>query len=335
MKPTREKESRTSQKNIAERMQRLFQERGRKALEMARKEISQEEMECKEVREALDYFMTQYWQDLARPTLLSLVCEAVGGDPDLTTPIAVSMILISGAMDIHDDIIDESKLKHKRFTVFGKFGKNIALLVGDALMFKGLLLLNQSLENTPRDKRRVVINTIREMFFQLGDAEAEELKFRRRLDVTPEEYVRIAEKKAADVEAHTRLGAILGGGSKEEIETLGRYGRLLGMIVILGDDVMDSWDIDELRHRIRKEHLPLPILYALQNPKTRNSVAFLLSKRRIVEQDLQTLVEIAREDSKTVKLLEEITAKAQSHLSHITRCKEDLQMFATLTCNES
>jgi geranylgeranyl diphosphate synthase type I len=333
MKCTQGKEKRVSEKNTVEKMQKLFQERGRKALEMAREEISQEEMECKEVREALDYFMTQYWQDLARPTLLSLVCEAVGGDPDLTTPIAVSMILISGAMDIHDDIIDESKVKHKRSTIFGKFGKNIALLAGDALMFKGLLLLNQSLENTPRDKRRAIINTIREMFFQLGDAEALELKFRRRLDVTPEEYVRIVEKKAADVEAHTSIGAILGGGTKEEIETLGRYGRLLGMMIILGDDVMDSWDIDELRHRIRKEHLPLPLLFALQNPKTKNTVTFLLSKREIIEQDLQTLIEIAREDSKTMKLLKEITVRAQSHLSHVMRCREDLQMFATLTGN--
>ena len=74
---------------------------------------------------------------LTRPALFSLVCEAVGGDPDITMPIAISITLISGAIDIHDDIIDQSKTKGDQPTVFGKFGKDIALLVGDALMFKG------------------------------------------------------------------------------------------------------------------------------------------------------------------------------------------------------
>lgn len=329
MKQVQKKRKCASPKNIIEQMQKIFQERGSKALEMAQKEVLQERVECREVREALDYFMTQYWQGLARPTLLSLVCEAVGGDPDLTTPTAVSMILISGAMDIHDDIIDESRVKRKRPTIFGKFGKNIALLAGDALMFKGLLLLNQSLENTSRDKRRAIIETIREMFFQLGDAEALELKFRRRLDVTPEEYLRIVEKKAADVEAHTRIGAILGSGTQEEIETLGRYGRLLGMIIILGDDMMDSWDVDELRHRLQKEHLPLPLLHAMQNSKMKNMVTSLFSEKKITKKDLQILVEIAKKDSKSTRLLKRLTLDARSHLLYITRCRQELVMLAT------
>jgi geranylgeranyl pyrophosphate synthase len=308
-------------------VQKLLEERGKEALEMARSEILQEEIECKEVREALNYFMTQYWKDLARPTILSLVCESVGGDPDRTTPIAVSMILISGAMDIHDDIIDESKAKHKRPTVFGMFGKDIALLVGDALMFKGLLRLNQALQNISRNKRRAAIDTIRKMFFQLGDAEALELGFRSRPDATPEEYLEVLEKKASDVEAHTRIGAILGGGTKEEIETLGRYGRLLGMAIILGDDMMDSWDIEELRHRLRKEHLPLPLLHALQNPETEKTMKFLLSKRKIVRRDLQTLIEIARKESKCAVLMKEIITEALTQLSSTRKCRRELTLL--------
>ncbi|KPV61704.1 MAG: Short chain isoprenyl diphosphate synthase [Candidatus Bathyarchaeota archaeon BA2] len=143
-----------SQEELMEQLQKTLEERGRKALEMARNEVLQEEIECKETREALKYFITEYWHDLARPALLSLACEAVGGYPDITTPIAIPMTLISGAIDIHDDIIDRSKVKGSRLTVLGKFSKGIALLVGDALLFKGFTLLHKAVEEGGGTKRR-------------------------------------------------------------------------------------------------------------------------------------------------------------------------------------
>jgi len=212
MKTTEKKKQSTeiTPEETIEQLQKIFKEKGSRALEMARKEILQEKIECKEARKALTYFMTEYWQDRARPTLLSLVCEAVGGDPELTTPIAVSMILISGALDMHDDIIDRSETKDGRSTVFGKFGKDIALLVGDALLFKGLALLSQAQEDgVPAEKIQSIIDIVQRMFFELGDAEALELQLRGRLDISPRKYLQIVRKKAADVEAHTRIGAII------------------------------------------------------------------------------------------------------------------------------
>ena len=330
MKACRKKGKVITSEEMMEQMQKLFEERGSEALNVARKLMLEEKIECKEIKEALRYFMTEYWNDLARPTLLSLVCEAVGGDPKLTNSVAVPMILISGAMDIHDDIIDESKVKRKRPTVFGKFGKNIALLIGDTLMFKGLVLLNQSLKATPDNKRKVILETIQEMFFQLGDAEALELQFRGRLDVPSDEYLKVLEKKAADVEAHTRIGAILGGGTREEVETLGRYGRLLGMLIVLRDDVMDSGDPGELRHRLQKEHLPLPLLYAIENPRTKRAVTSILSERKITKNDIQTLIEIAKKDQEAPELLEKIVEEISSHLLSVTKYEKKLEAFAKL-----
>jgi len=236
-----------SQEEMMEQVQKILEERGRKALEMARNEILQEEIECKEIREALKYFMTQYWHDVARPALLSLTCEAVGGDPEITTPIAI--------------------------------GKDIALLVGDALLFKGFSLLHEAVEKgIATEKGEVIVEIIKNTFFELGDAEALELKFRGRIDITPEEYLRVVRKKAADVEAHTRISAILGWGSKEEIEALSEYGRLLGMLILLRDDLIDMIDLEEAVHRIEKEHLSLPILYALQNREIKSTLGPLMRK---------------------------------------------------------
>jgi len=320
-----------SQEEITEQVEKILEERGRKALEMAKQTILQEKIECEEVREALKYFITEYWHDLARPTLLSLTCEAVGGDPDITTPIAIPMILISGAIDIHDDIIDQSKIKGSRPTVFGKFGKDVALLVGDALLFKGFTLLHKAVEKgIPAEKVAVIVDIVKRTFFELGDAEALELKFRGRLDVTPEEYLHVVRKKAADVEAYTRISAILGGGSKKEIENFSNFGNLLGMILILRDDLIDMIDFEEAVHRIKREHLPLPILYALQNYEFKPTLIALLLKEKITKGDAKTILEItdkAEGFEHLRKLTQELRGGALYYLRNVKEGKNSLTLL--------
>jgi len=335
MKRTQEKRKHVIQEDIMEKVQRILEERGRKALEMARKTILQEEIECKEAREALKYFMTEYWQDFARPALLSLCCEAVGGDPEVTIPIAIPLSLISGGIDIHDDIIDQSKIKRSRPTVLGKFGKDIALLVGDALIFKGLTLLHAAAEKgVPAEKIQVISGITKRMFFELGDAEALELQFRGRIDVTPQEYLQVVRKKAADVEAHTHISAILGGGSKGEVEALARYGRLLGMAIILRDDVIDMLSPQEAQHRIRKEHLPLPVLYALHNPRIKSKLSSILLKERITRNDVETILEMTYEVGglkKIKELMQKLARTANLRLTLLKTNKQALKLLIRST----
>jgi geranylgeranyl diphosphate synthase type I len=316
----------SNQEEIIERVEKLLKERGAKPLEMARKAILEEEIECKEVREALEYFMTKCWQDLARPTLLSLGCEAVGGNPEATAPFAVALSLISGGIDIHDDIIDQSKTKRSIPTVFGKFGKDIALLVGDALMFKGLTLMHEALKNqVSAEKAHEIMKIINRMFFELGDAEALELQLRGRIDVTPEEYIHIVKKKSADVEAHTRISAIIGGASEGEVEALANYGRLLGMILILRDDLLDMNDLKELSHRIKKECLPLPIIYALQFAENKAKMIPILGKRGKTRKNIKIIQQITMEAKgleRSEAIIREFVEKACKHLSKIKKPKD-------------
>jgi len=313
---------------LPEKVQKLFEEKGRKALEIAKRTMSREQkrIECKEVKDALDYFMNEYWLDVARPALLSIVCEAVGGNPKSTTSVAVSSILISGAVDIHDDIIDRSKTKYGKQTVYGKFGKDIALLIGNALLFKGLVFLNE-VEDLSEQKRKAVLKTLKEMFFELGDAEAIELHYRNCATPTPEEYLKVIEKKAADVEAHTRIAAVLGGADDEEIERLGRYGRLLGMLIILRDDVLDLLDDYELKNRIVKEHLPLPILYACQNAETKSKLDRLFKKPRITSKEVRLIRELTEKGGgieTSVEFMKELASEALSILKQLKINREYL-----------
>jgi len=315
-----------SEDEMVEQAEKLLEERGKEALEMARNEVLQEKVESKEVQEALRYFMTEYWHDVTRPALMSLVCEAVGGNSDKVTPVAVSMILISGAIDIHDDIIDESKTKGSRPTVLGKFGRDIALLVGDALLFKGFTLLYKAIEKgLSTEKASLILNIIKETFFKLGDAEACELRFRGRQDINPDEYIHVVKKKAADVEAYTRISTILGNGSPGEVEIFGKFGRLLGMIIILRDDLIDMIDYEEIVHRINKEHLPLPILYALQNPRLNSTLKSIILKKDITESDAETILDITEkaEGFKRFRIIMEEIEKEMSQLLTIFKNKKN------------
>jgi geranylgeranyl pyrophosphate synthase len=323
--------TRVRTKDPMKQVLKIFRQRGAKALELAKKEILEEKIECAEVREALTYFMTQYWHDLARPSLLSLACEAIGGDPEITTHIAIPMTLISGAIDIHDDIIDQSKRKYGRRTVYGKYGKDIALLIGDALLFKGLTLLNRAVEKgIPAEKMRTIIDIIKNMFFELGDAEALELRFRGNLDIPPEEYLRVVHKKAADVEAHTRISGVVGSGSKEEIGALSKYGRLLGMLIILRDDWIDLMDFEEMYHRIKRESIPLPLIFSLQNQNRTKEIESILRKKEITRKDAKKVFEIAcdkADQERFRNLLRGIDEKAFQELRKIKGPTRHLELL--------
>ena len=305
-------------------IQKIFQERGAKALKAAEKAILAEKIESPEVREALSYFMKKYWLDAARPALLSLFCEAVGGNPETTMPIAVSAILTSGAADIHDDIIDASKVKEAGPTVYGKFGKDIALLSGDALLFKGLTMLFQSINQGVSVKKLSTIWDItKETFFQLGDAEALELKFIKRIDITPEQYLHLLEKKAAIIQGYAEIGSILGEGTEEDLANLGRYGKILGMLMMLRDEVIDLIDINETRHRVEKESLPLPIIYALQNPKTKLTMMPILRKKKITLKEAELIAGMTREHGGVERCMQLIQKLADESCTCINRVKHN------------
>jgi len=294
-------------------LQKIFKKRGSEPLEMARREVLSEKLESKAAREALRYFITKLWQDRSRPSLMSIACEAVGGNPQHTTSMAISLTLMSGAMDIHDDIIDQSESKYGQRTVYGKYGRDVALLVGDALLLKGLTLFNKALESDiSSEKRRTILDIAKNMFFELGDAEAMELEFRGRLDVMPDEYLRVLRKKAADVEAHTRISAIMGNAKPQQIEALGEYGRLLGMLVLLRDDWIDVYDAEECVRRIKKEALPLPLLYGLQDAKLGDRLRPILGKR-MARKDAELISNIIQDSHiqrKYAALMRDLARKA-------------------------
>lgn len=300
-----EKARARGQKQLAKQIQQLLEERGTNTLKKVQEAIFEEKIESPEIREALKHFLSYRRGFLVRPMLISLGCEAVGGTTDLIPEVATPLVLMSGGMDIHDDIIDNQKTQESRPTVFGKFNRDVALLTGDALLFKGLILWQKLAKNLDIEKFIAVTDNLSKAFFEVGDGEALELGLIGRTDVDPEQYLQIVKKKAADIELLMRIGAILGKGSQDEIEALGRYGRFLGMLWILNDDLADMFDFKEMARRVKKGCLPLPVLYAFRNLDIRDRLQEILSRKEITRKDAETILQMTI-DGKGVKQAEKI-----------------------------
>lgn len=292
---------------LIEQVQRFLEERSRKALDIAKKEILQEKMKCKEINDAFEYY-AENWNDVIHPGLLSIACEAAGGDVDKSIPIQVVMLLLTAAVDIHDDIIDESNTKYGKPTVFARFGKEIALLVGDALLMKALVLLHKLERQFKLEKIDAIWNIIGSRFFELGDAEALEASLKGNVDISPEEWFQILKMKASTFEAHMRIGAIVGDGEQGIVDLLGSYGRALGILLSIREDFIDVFEPDELQNRIRNECLPLPILYAFKNPQTKKIILDYLSKQEISDKDAERIVDIIFEEE-SVEMLRNIVKR--------------------------
>jgi geranylgeranyl pyrophosphate synthase len=301
-------------KKLIIQVNRLLVKRSKKALEIAKKEILQEKRESKEINDAFKYY-AKAWNDIAHPGLISIACEAVGGKTDDTTPIQVALLLLTAGFDVHDDIIDESKTKHGKPTVFAKFGKDITLLVGDAFLMKALVLLHKLEKQFPAEKMDTIWNIINSIFFELGDAEALEASLKSNIDISPEECFRILKMKASTFEAHMRIGAIIGGGEQDAVDLLGNYGRTLGILVSIREDFIDVFEAEELQNRFEKECLPLPILYAFKNKQTKKTIMNYLSKQKITDKDAEKIVDIVFEEENVELLRNEVNRLAQEACS--------------------
>lgn len=297
-----------SSKKSMEEVTDLLEKRGKKAYEAAKEEILNEKIEYEPVHDALQYFILELWHNFQHPALLSLTCESVGGNPEDTTLIGAALVLLTGAADIHDDIIDQSRTKGSKPTIFGKFGKDIALLIGDALLLKGFRLLSKACERLPEKQGEIIADLVENAFFEIGAAEAKETSFKGNWNLAPEEYLDTMKMKAAIADATARIGAIIGGGSSDKIESLGRFGRALGILATIRDDYIDVFEPDELRNRTKNECLPLPVLYAFRDDNVKDEIINILKKRKLGEEDAYKIVGIITETEDMQVLRKEMRA---------------------------
>ncbi len=258
---------------------RTFRKKGGAAMKNARKKILQTYKDNSNSSQALRYFskVTLHSALPVFPALLSMSCEAVGGDPEKTIPFGEAIVLISAAADIHDDVIDQSLIKGPKQTVLGKFNAGTAILAGDILLVQGLKQLTEAAESLSKAQSRDIIKSVSEAVFEICTAESLEVQLHNRFDVLPAEYLEIIRLKAVVPSLSMKIGATIGNGSDEAVRSLAEFGRIYGINSLIIEEFIDLLDTEELKNRLKNECPPLPIIYALQNPQIKTKLLPLLT----------------------------------------------------------
>lgn len=315
---------------LAEKALKILYEKSEVALKRAKELMLDEKIECKEAYESIEYY-TSTWNDTTRPGLLALACESVGGNLRKAIPLQTAMLLIDAAMDIHDDIIDKSTTKGSKETLYGKFGEEIALLVGNKFLVKGFHYLHKVTEKMPAAMKKAINVSVKNFLIDVIEAHIKESILKKdKWNINPLTYLKILEQKAADIEGHMKIGAIIGGGTANEIKAISKYGRCIGAILMIRSEIIDIYEPDELKNRIEHECPPLPILYALKDKKYKKEIQSILLSQKINDENINTILDIICNSPAYILLkkhLEKLQKKALFLLINI-KSRNYLEFFA-------
>ena len=175
-----------------------------------------------------------------RPIILLLASECVGEIDDNTFAAACAIEFLHTESVIHDDIIDNETLRRQKDPFHIKYGYNTSVLTGDFVL--GLILNIASRINNPRVTKNLATTAM-----MMSEGEVIEGRLETSEDVTFDDYLKVIEYKTATAfETASRLGAIISGGSEEEIESLADYGKNIGIAYQIRDDLHDWKNEDKL-----------------------------------------------------------------------------------------
>ena len=197
-----------------------------------------------------------------RPMFVFLVAKLLGeGKVNERTYRGAAVIeLIHTATLVHDDVVDDSNKRRGFFSINALWKNKIAVLVGDYLLSKGLLL---SIENEDFDLLKIISVAVREM----SQGELLQIEKARNLDITEEVYYEIIRQKTATLlAACCALGAQAVNAPTKEVEKMHRFGEILGMAFQIKDDLFDYGEqkigkptgID-----IKDQKMTLPLIHTL------------------------------------------------------------------------
>lgn len=212
----------------------------------------------------ITYYIVNRKGKQMRPMFVFLTAKMISGGMvnERTYRGACVIELIHTATLVHDDVVDDSNRRRGFFSINALWKNKIAVLVGDYLLSKGLLL---SIDHGDFDLLRIISVAVREM----SEGELLQIEKARRLDITEDIYYEIIRQKTATlIAACCALGAKSVSEDEVQVETMRKFGELIGMAFQIKDDLFDYTDeaigkptgID-----IKEQKMTLPLIYALNN----------------------------------------------------------------------
>lgn len=224
-----------------------------------------------------------------RPMLVFLTAKMLGETNESTYRGAALVELMHTATLVHDDVVDDSDQRRGFFSLNALWKNKIAVLVGDYLLSRVLLL---AVENQEHQLLQIVSTAVREM----SEGELLQIEKARRLDITEEIYFEIIRQKTASLIASCcGVGAASVKADEATVQKLRQFGEYLGIAFQIKDDLFDyetsantgkPSGID-----IKEQKMTLPLIYALQHSSKKDK-RYMINVVKRHNRDRKKVVEV-------------------------------------------
>jgi octaprenyl-diphosphate synthase len=230
-----------------------------------------------------------------RPLFVFLSAKMIGDTASSTYHAASFIELLHTATLIHDDVVDESYERRGFFSIKALWKSKIAVLVGDYLLSRGLLLATEH-------KEYELLSIMSEAVREMSEGELMQMQKSRKLNITKEEYFNIIRKKTATlISACTASGARSVGASPDTVELFRKFGENVGMAFQIKDDLFDYNKKGIIGkptgNDIKEKKFTLPLIHALENGSVRDKshIIKLIKRNHITSRDIQEIIDFTIE----------------------------------------
>jgi len=207
---------------------------------------------------------------MLRGVMLLEACRTVGGNPEHIMYAATGTEYGHLASLIHDDMIDQDELRRGQRTIWSKYGADYALLIGDLFIFEAYYCLARCRYTVPAERVARALEVLARACIDLCFGQALEAQLQGNDLICTEDYIKMVRSKTGSLFCTAlESGAILGGGTEEQIAAIREYGENLGIAFQIVDDVLSYTSHDNLLRKptisdTKNRRITLPVLYALE-----------------------------------------------------------------------
>jgi len=231
-----------------------------------------------------------------RPMFVFLTAKLFGKFEENTYRAAAMIELLHTATLVHDDVIDEADFRRGFFSINALWKNKIAVLVGDFLLSRGLLL---AVKHEEFELLKIMSTAVQDM----SEGELLQIEKARKLDITEKVYFDIIRKKTATlIAACCASGANSVGEDKNTVETMRLFGEKAGIAFQIKDDLFDYTQSTFIGKPtgidIREQKMTLPLIYTLNNvsKKEKNNIIDIVKNHHENDKKVAELIELVKEN---------------------------------------
>ena len=231
-----------------------------------------------------------------RPIMVILSAKLLGEVNENVIRAAAAVELLHNASLIHDDVVDETKIRRNTPTINGIWDNHIAVLVGDFFVSSSLQLAMAT-----GDLR--IINAIARLGKLLSIGELDQIYCARFHNLTEPAYMQTIERKTASLfMACVEMGGYAVGATDADIASISEFARLLGLCFQIKDDIFDYYEDKQIGkptgNDLREEKITLPLLHVLESDRSeqRDTMSELSQKEELTTEDINRLISYAKEN---------------------------------------